>query len=59
MYPTNWQEQLERLRREQNPRRYRQPEQPSLQLPVPEYMPRPPEDDPENEPDPRVIILDL
>lgn len=56
-----WKERLERLRREQDPRRYPVvDDRPVLQLPIPE----PPRDLPEpsdgdEEPASRVIIIDL
>ena len=59
--PTNWQEELARLRREQNPGKYNPTtEWPALRLPIPTGEPpqgwAPPPEEPEA---PRVLILDL
>lgn len=57
--PCDWMNQLEELRREQDPKRYEE-QRPSLQLPVPSAEPPPgwaPSTD-EEKPS-RVIIIDL
>jgi hypothetical protein len=58
--PFDWQDELEQMRRDQNPKRYRPQERPALHLPVPALDPPPNWPHPTPEPEsPRVIIIDL
>lgn len=62
-FPFNWHEELERLRREQNPGRYPSSDnRPALHIPVPEPPPCPSRssgDEAPEEPTRGSIILDL
>jgi len=57
-----WQERLEDLRREQNPRRYPQTDnRPALHLPIPQPQPQRPQEDDDAYDAPKrgVIVIDL